>query len=123
MVTSGLLRWIRRGSRSSPMFPDDLSAGDVNHDLVGAATEAVTAQVTPEAGDPGPGVDADAAEDLHGVVGDLESGHRRVALAQRALAPQRDALVDHPRRLVDEVCLLYTSPSPRDGLLSRMPSS
>ena len=24
---------------------------------------------------------------------------------------------------VDEACLLYTSPSPRDGLLSRMPSS
>ena len=24
---------------------------------------------------------------------------------------------------VDHVCLLYTSPSPRDGLLSRMPSS
>ena len=23
----------------------------------------------------------------------------------------------------DESCLLYTSPSPRDGLLSRMPSS
>ena len=23
----------------------------------------------------------------------------------------------------DPVCLLYTSPSPRDGLLSRMPSS
>ena len=23
----------------------------------------------------------------------------------------------------DEGCLLYTSPSPRDGLLSRMPSS
>ena len=23
----------------------------------------------------------------------------------------------------DEFCLLYTSPSPRDGLLSRMPSS
>ena len=23
----------------------------------------------------------------------------------------------------DEACLLYTSPSPRDGLLSRMPSS
>ena len=23
----------------------------------------------------------------------------------------------------DQVCLLYTSPSPRDGLLSRMPSS
>ena len=24
---------------------------------------------------------------------------------------------------VNEACLLYTSPSPRDGLLSRMPSS
>ena len=24
---------------------------------------------------------------------------------------------------MDVVCLLYTSPSPRDGLLSRMPSS
>ena len=23
----------------------------------------------------------------------------------------------------NEICLLYTSPSPRDGLLSRMPSS
>ena len=36
--------------------------------------------------------------------------------------------VDHARELEDlaarlGVCLLYTSPSPRDGLLSRMPSS
>ena len=28
-----------------------------------------------------------------------------------------------PIALIDEDCLLYTSPSPRDGLLSRMPSS
>ena len=47
-----------------------------------------------------------------------------------------DAMVEVPRHLfVDEAmewrayedcslpCLLYTSPSPRDGLLSRMPSS
>ena len=29
------------------------------------------------------------------------------------------------RRVIDvpKICLLYTSPSPRDGLLSRMPSS
>ena len=26
-------------------------------------------------------------------------------------------------KLLDGACLLYTSPSPRDGLLSRMPSS
>ena len=25
--------------------------------------------------------------------------------------------------VIDKACLLYTSPSPRDGLLSRMPSS
>ena len=29
----------------------------------------------------------------------------------------------YPGKGHDEVCLLYTSPSPRDGLLSRMPSS
>ena len=28
-----------------------------------------------------------------------------------------------PSELWEESCLLYTSPSPRDGLLSRMPSS
>ena len=28
-----------------------------------------------------------------------------------------------PAELLNHVCLLYTSPSPRDGLLSRMPSS
>ena len=29
----------------------------------------------------------------------------------------------HPHIGLSTVCLLYTSPSPRDGLLSRMPSS
>src|SRR5680860_272917 len=28
---------------------------------------------------------------------------------------------DHLHRLLSQSCLLYTSPSPRDGLLSRMP--
>ena len=32
--------------------------------------------------------------------------------------PDREGLKETPAR-----CLLYTSPSPRDGLLSRMPSS
>ena len=38
----------------------------------------------------------------------------------------RSTLSSHPKlsiRLLDNYCLLYTSPSPRDGLLSRMPSS
>ena len=33
------------------------------------------------------------------------------------------ALVSTRDQIVYQVCLLYTSPSPRDGLLSRMPSS
>ena len=32
-------------------------------------------------------------------------------------------IADRLRRMGREACLLYTSPSPRDGLLSRMPSS
>ena len=30
---------------------------------------------------------------------------------------------DETRDFMPQICLLYTSPSPRDGLLSRMPSS
>ena len=41
----------------------------------------------------------------------LNMGHARALLA-----------LEDPKALVD-FCLLYTSPSPRDGLLSRMPSS
>ena len=29
----------------------------------------------------------------------------------------------HPQSILDDACLLYTSPSPRDATLSRMPSS
>ena len=32
-------------------------------------------------------------------------------------------IVSSPNGQRDSICLLYTSPSPRDGLLSRMPSS
>ena len=32
-------------------------------------------------------------------------------------------MLDDVRDKFDKPCLLYTSPSPRDGLLSRMPSS
>ena len=35
----------------------------------------------------------------------------------------REAAVGAHLRIVADACLLYTSPSPRDGLLSRMPSS
>ena len=38
----------------------------------------------------------------------------------------RDFLSQHPMRCINDrfyTCLLYTSPSPRDATLSRMPSS
>ena len=41
------------------------------------------------------------------------------------LMKQAQAMQDNMKKAQDELgfCLLYTSPSPRDGLLSRMPSS
>ena len=37
--------------------------------------------------------------------------------------PHRGASIEAPGEQQQIACLLYTSPSPRDGLLSRMPSS
>ena len=56
-------------------------------------------------------------------VGLLGLGVVGSAVAKALLS--RDESKEHniPLALVSAVCLLYTSPSPRDGLLSRMPSS
>ena len=35
----------------------------------------------------------------------------------------QELLADNKTKDIPGICLLYTSPSPRDGLLSRMPSS
>src|SRR5665647_3455097 len=37
--------------------------------------------------------------------------------------PNAAEYIDDHREALSQCCLLYTSPSPRDGLLSRMPSS
>ena len=57
------------------------------------------------------------------VVLDLKSQSGQSAL--RELIKDADVLVHNMRVISAERlgCLLYTSPSPRDGLLSRMPSS
>ena len=61
---------------------------------------------------------------LQNSVGD--DGFIRNTKGQVALTPRGLQLLGLPvqqRKLQDGSCLLYTSPSPRDGLLSRMPSS
>ena len=42
-----------------------------------------------------------------------------------AITPENimKSMFTHPQKDKYDFCLLYTSPSPRDGLLSRMPSS
>ena len=49
------------------------------------------------------------------------AGHDAVILASSIKAKKGDNCLE--LGLGSGVCLLYTSPSPRDGLLSRMPSS
>ena len=48
----------------------------------------------------------------------LTDGH----VSAEVVATQAEQMIEEGRHL-RKICLLYTSPSPRDGLLSRMPSS
>ena len=70
----------------------------------------------------------DCGEDSDGIM-DLDAGLAMGTPLADAL-DMNDPVIDFevtPNRPdwlgVDSICLLYTSPSPRDGLLSRMPSS
>ena len=61
-------------------------------------------------------------------VGDLDRARDVVqdTFLKLCSQPATDSIFDDERHLTKwlyRVCLLYTSPSPRDGLLSRMPSS
>ena len=105
----------------------------------GAVNKSVTHLVIGE-DDPGQRVDNFLVRTCKGVPkshlyrilrsGEVRVNSRRVAAGYRLCAgdvlrlpPLR--LAERPQAEVDEAanCLLYTSPSPRDGLLSRMPSS
>ena len=55
-----------------------------------------------------------------------DAGKQLFAHTSRALdniPPTQAALQQHIKRASLQACLLYTSPSPRDRLVSRMPSS
>ena len=69
-----------------------------------------------------PNSDQSLKDAINQVISDLDSGKSRVA------EKINGEWVTHQHlkkaiMLSFRICLLYTSPSPRDGLLSRMPSS
>ena len=62
------------------------------------------------------------------VKAELTAANEQISALEGSLKSERDALASEKRKLESMrsemyTCLLYTSPSPRDGLLSRMPSS
>ena len=67
---------------------------------------------------------------------DFDQDNRTVTVTDNGIGMSREEIIDNigtiassgTRKFLesltgDQACLLYTSPSPRDGLLSRMPSS
>ena len=57
---------------------------------------------------------------------DLVRNARRICVADMSETEKSEAfqeLYNMLQQKLDETCLLYTSPSPRDATLSRMPSS
>ena len=68
-------------------------------------------------------VEGPNVEVIYSTFDELPDHHKRVSemvieRAKRLVEHKKDVMI-----LLDSICLLYTSPSPRDGLLSRMPSS
>ena len=57
------------------------------------------------------------------LVGESGSGKSVTAMSILQLLPRPQASYSQASSIKFKGCLLYTSPSPRDGLLSRMPSS
>ena len=57
------------------------------------------------------------------VVSDLTSEEIQVKIISGSVGAVTESDVMLASSAEDSICLLYTSPSPRDGLLSRMPSS
>ena len=61
--------------------------------------------------------------DLFGTAEDIESYMHYSTLGATLYMDASDNGWSYYKKHKDIACLLYTSPSPRDGLLSRMPSS
>ena len=57
------------------------------------------------------------------VIAEMSGNHNQSLDRALAIVDAAAAAGTHALKLQTYTCLLYTSPSPRDGLLSRMPSS
>ena len=54
---------------------------------------------------------------------DLSINLNKIGLIRNSREGNYPDVLEHAKICIENGCLLYTSPSPRDGLLSRMPSS
>ena len=54
---------------------------------------------------------------------DLELAQELLNAKKNVVTEIQKVIIGQDEVIEDLLCLLYTSPSPRDGLLSRMPSS
>ena len=90
-----------------------------------SAQAAVAAAAAPAAG--GDAAAAEEQTEFDVVLSSIGEKKVNVIKAVRAITglglKEAKELVDGAPSTIKEACLLYTSPSPRDGLLSRMPSS
>ena len=118
-ATSLLLAAVLTGCESQVLF-SDLTESEANEIVAVLFSSDLPAEKV-----------ADKKSDSYKVFTDQSSFSEAVAILQTRGLPrerfasvgdvfQKDGFVSSP---LEERCLLYTSPSPRDGLLSRMPSS
>ena len=82
---------------------EDAAAGDVHHDLDGAATDLEAAAVEHEAGDAGLVGEAEAAHELQGAGAAVGERRGAVALQHGGVVVHRDAVVHLPAGAVQEV--------------------
>ena len=69
---------------------------------------------------------SDNLDDLETIEYELEASginSEQIHVLSKKVADVEEHHLHEVNSLMEQDCLLYTSPSPRDGLLSRMPSS
>ena len=98
----------------------ELIMDDESVTLPPTAVEKEVDGLTSDMGAPYMDVDAELFLSAHGLPQNTRR-KRTVRLLERLFAPPVGTINVEEARFLS--CLLYTSPSPRDGLLSRMPSS